>query len=76
MNVYIFRDKTEKLSDLSEDRKKELQQKENARQLYNASSDEVNSGIDLYGSLRNLELQFRTCKKLTIEFALGFDLLT
>lgn len=50
MNVYIFRDKTEKLSDLSEDRKKELQQKENARQLYNASSDEVNSGIDLYGS--------------------------
>lgn len=31
MNVYIFRDKTEKLSDLSEDRKKELQQKENAR---------------------------------------------
>lgn len=31
MNVYIFRDNTEKLSDLSEDRKKELQQKENAR---------------------------------------------
>lgn len=31
MNVYIFRDKTEKLADLSEERKKELQQKENAR---------------------------------------------
>lgn len=31
MNVYIFRDKTEKLADLSEERKKELQKKENAR---------------------------------------------
>lgn len=31
MNVYIFRDKIEKLADLSEERKKELQQKENAR---------------------------------------------
>lgn len=31
MNVYIFRNKTEKLADLSEERKKELQQKENAR---------------------------------------------
>lgn len=31
MNVYIFRDKTKKLADLSEERKKELQQMENAR---------------------------------------------